>query len=163
MAIWQYTAYLLPVTAIAPDGSIPGLNTGEDPLDIPDVPFSVMPDEIESVLAAYLPPAESWSPEIRTWGDSQKDDVQAVFEQGRFRQICARLDLRDITKERIARLLTLAQQLNCFLVEARTLEPVPATEEAIVASISKSAPAAFVRDPQGFLLAAKSRNRDNQT
>jgi hypothetical protein len=160
MAIWQYVTYLIPEEAVQLDGSVAGLKVVEEVIELPEAPFSCSLKDVEAALAGYLAPAESWSPNLRLWGDNQKDDIDVYFEGERVCEIRARLDLRDITRDRVVRLAALARRLKCCFLEGRTLEVVPATEEKLLASIAQSASAKFVRDPRGYL---EGLGRDSAT
>jgi hypothetical protein len=150
MAVWQYVAYLVPTASLQEDGTLTGIVTHNDGFELPTVAFPFEPPEFEALANDYLPPAKSWSPKIRIWGDDAKDDVDLFVEDGRVVEVRVRLDLRDVTIERVQRLVRFAQMLRCCFVEGRKGEVVPAREDALLQSIRESLSAQFVTDPRGF-------------
>ena len=151
MAIWQYVTYLIPTSAVAPDGTLPGVAIDNDGFELPPLSFPFSSEQFEHLAADYLPPAKSWSDKVQVWGDDQKDDLDLFTEDGKAIEIRARLDLRDLTIERVRKLLRFAQALQCCFIEGRKGEVFAATEEALLNSIRTSRSAAFVVDPHGFL------------
>lgn len=151
MAIWQYTAYLIPASAVHADGTLPGIVVGNDGFELPPLSYSFTREQFECLAADYLPAAKAWSDEVRIWGDDEKDDLHLVTKNGKPVEIRVRLDLRGLTIERVGKLLHFAQALQCCFIEGRKLEVFAATEQALFNSIRTSRPAALVADPHGFL------------
>jgi hypothetical protein len=150
MAIWQYAAYLVPLDSVGPDGTLPSMVIDEETFDLPKLAFTFSSIEFEHYAANYLPPAKSWSDHVRLWGDDARDDLH-LFTGGGTMEIRARLNLRDLTIERVRNLLRFAQALRCCFLEARKREVVTATVDALIESIRTSRSSAFVVDPHGFL------------
>lgn len=150
MAIWQYTAYLIPETAVAPDGSLPGLTVTEESFEHPPLPFAVSANELERLIAEWLPPAKSWQADLHAWGDDARHDAEVWYEEGRIGHVRLRIDLREVTRDVVRRVLGIARAAGCRFLEARTFELVAATEDALLDSIRRSRPARFVQDPRGF-------------
>ena len=73
MAIWQYVTYLIPTSAVAPNGTLPGVVTDNDGFELPplSVPFSS--EQFEHLAADYLPPTKSWSDKVRIWASPSRD------------------------------------------------------------------------------------------
>lgn len=157
MAVWQYIAYLIPTASLSEDGSLAGLTVTSESFDHPPLQYDIAPVALEKIISAYLPPRESWSPDIHAWGDERRDDIDINYGGERIDIIRARLDLRDVTIERIANLVRLAREIDCCFLEGRTFAVISADEDALVESIRASRPARFVRDPHGFL---KNLSRD---
>jgi hypothetical protein len=86
--------------------------------------------------------------------------VDVCSEEDRIESIRVRLDLRNITRERIAKLVELARKTGCYFLEGRTFQVVPAQEQALLESIRISLSATFVADPRGFIdrLSREGRN-----
>ena len=161
MAIWQYVTYLIPVASVGPDGTLPGMVVNDDAFQLPPLAFPFSSDEFERLAAGYLPPAKSWSTNVRIWGDEPKDDLNLFTEDGKALEIRARLDLRNLTINRVRKLLRFTRALQCCFVEGRKGQVFAATEDALVNSIRTSRSASFVRDPRDFLedLSQASANR----
>ena len=151
MAIWQYIAYLIPENSLSPDGTLTGLAATADSFEHPSLAFNIAPTELEQLVSAFLPPRKSWHKNLHTWGDEERDDLNIWYAEDRIQSIRARLDLRDITRERIGKLVTLARQAGCCFLDGRTFEIVRAEEEMLLESIRRSRSAKFVADPSGFL------------
>ena len=151
MAIWQYVTYLIPASAVGPDGTLPGIVVDNEGFELPPLSFPFSSEQFEQLASNYLQSAKSWSEKVRIWGDDRKDDLDLFTEDGKVIEVRARLDLRDLTIERVRKLLRLAQTLECCFVEGRKGEVFAATEEALLDSIRTSRSAAFVVDPHGFL------------
>lgn len=151
MAVWQYIAYLIPETSLADDGTMKGLVVTPEMFEHPPLQFSVAPAEVERLISGYLPARGSWHNDLRVWGDDSRDDVDIWYEGERIDSIRVRLDLRHLTRDRIARVVEIARHIGCCFLEGRTFQVIPATEEALLASIRNSRPAKFVADPHGFL------------
>lgn len=150
MAAWQYVTYLIPVSAVGPDGLLPGIVVDDECFELPSLSFPFSPEQFERLVQDYLPPAKSWGDDVRIWGNEQKDDLDLLTHDGKVIEIRARLDLRNLTIERVRKLVSLGQALQCCFVEGRKGEAFAATEEALLDSIRRSPPAAFVVDPHGF-------------
>jgi hypothetical protein len=153
MAIWQYITYLIPAASVGSDGTLSGIVVGDDGFELPPLSFPFTPTEFDRRATEYLAPAKSksWSEMAHFWGDEQKDDLFLFAEGEEVVEVRARLDLRDLTIERVRKLLRFTEALKCCFVEGRKGEVFAATEEALLNSIRTSRSAAFVVDPHGFL------------
>lgn len=151
MAIWQYTAYLIPQAAVAADGRMAELMVTPVGFDHPPLVFPIAPATLEQLVDVFLPPRRSWHEHLRTWGDEAGDAIDIWYEGDRIDSIRVRLDLRDITRERIGCLVNLARKAGCCFLEAERLGVVPADDDALLESIGASGSARFVADPRGFL------------
>lgn len=152
MAIWQYSVYLLPESWLRADGSVAGLVVDSQMMEHPPLQLGLTPVELEQLITAYLPRRPSWHEKLQRWGDDQRDDdVDVWYEKDQVTEIRVRLDLRNITTERIAKLLELTQNLKCIFVDACTGDVALATKEALLDSIRRSHSAKFVTDPHRYL------------
>lgn len=151
MAVWQYTIYLVPNTAVAADGSLPGVTFEDDVFDLPPLTFPFSGERPERSAQAILPPAKSWHTELRAFGDDDQHDINVWYEDGRVREVRVRIDLRSAAPSLVREVAGLGKELGCSFFDVDSGETVPADEAALLDSIRRSRPARFVTDPRGFL------------
>jgi hypothetical protein len=151
MAVWQFTIYLVPNAAVAPDGSLPGVTVADGMFDLPPMTFAFAGDQLERLIQAILPPAKSWHADLRVFGDDERHDINIWYEDGRVCDVRIRIDLRNATAALVQQVAALGKDLECSFFEVSSKQVVPADEAALIDSIRHSRPARFVADPRGFL------------
>jgi len=161
MAVWQYTIYLVPNTALAADGSLPGVTVAGGMFDLPPLTFAFSGEQLERSVATILPPAKSWHSDLRAYGDDARHDINIWYENGRVRNVRIRIDLRSASPSLVGRVASLGREMDCSFFEVSNKAVVPADEAALVNSIKHSRPARFASDPRGFMdsLARESPSR----
>jgi hypothetical protein len=161
MAVWQYTIYLVPNSAVAADGSLPGVTVADGIFDLPPLTFAFSGEQLERSVETILPSAKSWHADLRAFGDDERHDINIWYESGRVRDVRIRIDLRSASPSLVRQVASLGKEMGCCFFQVSSKQIVQADEAALTDSIKTSRPARFVNDPRGFLesLASKSDSR----
>ena len=89
---------------------------------------------------------------LRRFGDTETNDISVSFDHltNKVQELSCRLDLRQIDKAFVNRLLSLAKRFDCLLMDrhGKLYEP---TIENLVDRIERSNANRFVEDPRQFL------------
>jgi hypothetical protein len=138
VASWQAVYWLVPVEEEAPDPELAWIGV-EHAGDL----FKTFDD--------VLPPSESWSVEMRHWGDYESHDIQAWLAGTHVAAIQVRIDLRqsDIAQF-CARLAVAGQTLGAAFKNEASTDVMPDVD-ALLRSVKNSRAATFVADPQQYL------------
>ncbi len=153
MVIWQFGVILIPKSAILAEfGTVPA----SIPMEMTDRLWwsgQQPPQGFEKQIDLILPPAKSWSEEMRIWASESGNDAHVCYADGEQKvveEIAFRLDARDISSDVIGMICTLAAQLSCVLLTAdsEVLQPI---ESEILAAIRNSTATRFANDPVAAL------------
>lgn len=161
MAIWQFTIYLVPESACTADGTMPGLRVTDDGCELPRLQFAVSPALFEQLVADVLPPAKSWHKDLRAFGDVKRHDIRLWYEDGELREARVRIDLKEVTRADITRIVKLAFETGCHFLDVETQRVLPRDDAALLTAIQLSPSAKFVRHPRGFLESISNKAADD--
>lgn len=152
MAVWQFDLQLMPdqVVRDAPD-CIKSAITDEG-LDTTNWWLANQPnDDYRQIIADVFSPLDSWCPEIFRWGDEDKVLVEAFMSDGTVEGIGIRVDVRNIDRESIAKMIQLASKLNCQFYVMETQHIVTPNVDSFLPQLAKSKAVEFARDPKVFI------------
>jgi hypothetical protein len=89
---------------------------------------------------------------LRSFGDTETNDISVCFDSrtNKVQELSCRLDLRDIDRDFIDKVLSIATKFDCLLMDrqGRFFEP---TIKALAETIQLSNARRFVTDPRQFL------------
>jgi hypothetical protein len=107
--------------------------------------------EFINKLSSVLSPAKSWDKDLLFWGNEKENDIQVWYENKLVDGIHIRLDLNKNLYELIAKLIKIANELDCifFFPEQRIF--TEANEIEFKKTLKNSRAAKFVIDPEEFL------------
>jgi len=101
-------------------------------------------------VGMLLPEKQSWSPDLRIWGDEKTDDVQIGVRAAQIEDVQFRLNVADLRMPLVAGICLLARDLRCVLATrgGAILQP---NSESVVRAIMQSDAARYVRNPERYL------------
>ena len=152
MAIFQFTVVLIPSKWVSNiENDFASLYT-EEGYDVSEAWKQFQPtEEVAPLLSRILPEGKGWSRNQKVWGNEESSDIQVWYENGIIESISIRLDLRNEISSLLAKVVNLANELNCDLF-------IPGGEIIIKPNIfelnkaaSESNAAKFLKYPEGFL------------
>jgi len=161
MAVWQFVCDLIPSSAAKIDGVIAARMSREQ-LDGVELGFPPLATSaIFERVSMLLPEQQSWSPDLRIWGDEKTDDVQIGVRDAQIVDVQFRLNAADLRMPLVAGICLLARDLNCVLATrgGAILRP---NSESVVRAIMQSDAARYVRDPERYLREAIQRDPDSK-
>lgn len=159
MAIWQFVLDLIPASSAHVAG-VSAARMRREQLDQIRLDFSNADAEVLFVrLGKLLPEKESWSTNLRIWGDEKTDDIQVGFDGQVIEDIRFRLNVANLSLPLVGAICEIARHFDCILAttDGAILQP---NREAVVRMIVQSRAMQFVRDPQRFLEEAIRLDRD---
>jgi len=152
MATWQFDLHYLPQRSV--------LRTFEGiPVKITTDQFNAtrwwaslepLPDWLNSAFAKILPAADSWSADIKTWGFSDGDRIDIVFENGHPQDVFVRIDVRKVSYAFVIELVRIAKENDWLFLSEGGEVLRPAFREVMFA-IKRSDAFRFVENPEEFL------------
>lgn len=155
MAIWQFTVGLIPRAWAEAKGHIPAmLYDAEGYFDMSMAWQHKQLDvdiDLDELMSQVLPAAESWSDEIRFWGDVKASDIQVCYEGVAVASVQIRIDTRSSTSDLCAKIVQLARAMDCHLFLPAERSIISADEGALGKAICKSSAARYSADPHAFL------------
>lgn len=153
MAIWQFVVGLIPQAWTEQKGNGPEmLFDGEGYNDMATAWKQNQPSaNLIDLITQVLPPAESWSDEIRIWGDQARTDIQVSYQGNTVESVMVRFDTRDDTLHMCSKIVELASKLGCcfFLPAARSI--IIADVTALSYAVLNSSAARFAAAPHEFI------------
>lgn len=153
MAIWQFTVDLIPRTWVELEGADPEFLCGDEGFHDTSATWRMNQPSIDLIglISQVLPPTESWSDEIKIWGDQTRNDIQVSYVGSIIESVSARIDTRDDTSRICSGIVELARALDCvlFLPSARTI--ITADIKPLTEALYKSSAARFSAAPRGFI------------
>ena len=160
MAIWQYRLILIPEAVLlekydALPLSIP-MELAEDFAWWSDV----QPEAgFERKIDLILQPMESWSENMRMWGQKHEDDAYVCYvneSKKIVEEISFRVDARTISLEVVRRICRFATDMECVLLTSE-YEILAPDEAMVLANLNRSTAKRFVEDPVTTLLGLDQR------
>jgi hypothetical protein len=103
------------------------------------------------ILSQMLPPSKSWHDDLLCWGDEKGHDIQVWFENNVIDGIHIRLDLNRNLNSILARLVAIAQKLDCVLFYPELKTITEANEFELKNTLRMSNAARFVKNPTGSI------------
>jgi hypothetical protein len=150
MAIWQYRLILLPEKELAEMYPILPRSIPEELAEVRRWWSERQPQaEFETQIDAILPPMESWSREMRMWGQRHGNDAYVIYEDEsltKVEEISFRIDAREISPNLVSEICVLTRWLRCVFVTHK-YEIVRPFEEDVLSAIGSSVAKSFVDDP----------------
>ena len=154
MAIWQFRVILIPEASLAKVfGSVPPAVPIELAEDFPWWSHVQPPKGIEQQINSILPPAESWSKEMRMWGLKHSDTAYVIYVDETktiVEEVSFSVDARAISAELVDAICAFARQLGCVLMTSE-YEIVMPEHAAALSAIEHSSARKFVDDPVSTL------------
>ena len=150
MALWQFSLYLLPISAVqSPDGSLPLTLT----TDVDDVQWPEPTLDVRNIAGAFddlLPRHVGWSEHQTAWGTPDESCIDLWKEPGESPFIEVRLDLRTVQRDFVERLVHTVARFDMIFVDNQG-RLIAANVPEVGRAISESDALRFLRDPRGFL------------
>lgn len=157
MATWQFTFNLIPNPWIKnPNNSIDKLYDDEGILDPYLAWENNQPKNLDALCNEILNQTTSWSKDLKIWGDTETNDIQVFYENSLIESISIRLDVREINKPFLLKIINFVNELNCLLHLSESKEIIEPNYCIVVENIMKSNAYRFVKDPHEFLNNIKS-------
>ncbi len=156
MAIWQFNIYFIPRQTL-PDkyGQVLSELEYEDALTIHWwLNLNMDTNQLLPLLKQFgdLQEWTSRTEGLRSFGDTEANDISICFDNKTYKveELSCRLDLRQIDKDFVDKVLSFATQFDCLLMDSngRIFQP---TVKALADSIQLSNAKRFVTDPRQFL------------
>jgi hypothetical protein len=97
-----------------------------------------------------LPLAQSWSPEIETWGEEEGNRIDITTSDEGLEEVRVRFDARNIDRGFVSQVVSLAIAADCVVV-TEAMDVIPPLVAELEAAIRDSDARRFVRDPKEFL------------
>ncbi|WP_437875515.1 hypothetical protein [Sorangium sp. So ce513] len=115
-------------------------------------------EDIARAALDVLGKGASWSSDIDVWGDEDSTCLSMVRDEGRVVEVLFRVDLRNIQRQDLARLLDGFQRARVLLVDetAQLHEP---TLAAVLQALQASTAWKYVTDPRAFFASLSERHR----
>ncbi|WP_437895816.1 hypothetical protein [Sorangium sp. So ce124] len=116
-------------------------------------------EDIERTALEILGKGASWSSDVDVWGDEDSTCLSMVRDGSRVVEVLLRVDLRNIQKPDLARLLDGFKRARVLLVDetAQLYEPtLPAVLQALQASTAWK----YVTDPAAFIASLSEKISD---
>lgn len=153
MAIWQFTVGLIPRAWSEVEANSPEmLYDGEGYNDTSIAWKKNQPGaNLIALISQVLPPTESWTDEMRIWGDQAISDIQVSYDGNTVESVMARIDTRGDTLPMCSKIVELAHALDCcfFLPAARSI--IMADVTALGFAVHNSTAARFSAAPREFI------------
>jgi hypothetical protein len=152
MAAWQFVLVLVPKTWLSVSGNRVDALFSEEGWDTNEAWRAHQPQiDFEALFSSLLPAAESWSAEIKIWGDLEHTDVQVSYANGLVESIQIRIDVRENPVPLRTKVFEIANTLDCVLVVLQEKAVIEPNIFALSAAILRSRAARYVQDPKGYL------------
>ncbi len=156
MAIWQFNIYFIPrQTLLDKYGQVLTELEYEDALTIHWwLNLNLDTNKILPLLQQFgdLQEWTSRTEGLKSFGDTEANDISICFDNktDKVEELSCRLDLRQIDKNFVARVFSIATQFDCLLMDSKGKLFQPSVS-ALVNSIQHSNAKRFVTDPVQFL------------
>jgi hypothetical protein len=153
MAIWQFSVALIPREWTEYDGNGPEmLHDGEGYHDTPSAWKNNQPIvNLVELISRVLPPAESWSDSLMTWGDERGNDIQVSYEGDNVESVTIRIDTREDTAHLCFRIIELARALDCYLFLPAARSIIASDVAGLSTAVQTSRGARFAAAPREFI------------
>jgi len=150
MAVWQCDLVLLPDKSLEAHHQAVPCRLTRDLYEETDWWDQIdLPEDADEKIATLLKPAQSWTSEIKIWGDDEGDNIHVVYDDAKISEITVRFDLRDISLDLLTGAASLAQHFECCCMSESFHVFKPDTEN-IVEAIRTSPASEFIRSPKRF-------------
>jgi hypothetical protein len=154
MAIWQYRLIFLPEKVLLKKYDLlPPSIPMELAVDFPWWSDIQPPSGFERQIDVILPKMDSWSTDMRMWGQKHGNDACVCYVDESMKvveEISFRIDTRAISPELVRHICTLARQLECVLLTSEDEILLP-DESMVLTAIGSSTSKQFVDDPVATL------------
>ena len=139
MALWQFQINIIPYghkySKIVSDDLVSWKNIH-------------IPKNIDSLILNVLPLGNSWSENIKIYGNNDSTCIELLYENGHIEEISCRLDLRCLSKAMLTGILNFTKSINgAFLIEDRIVDP---EINSVLPYIKNSNAAKFCLNPSEF-------------
>ena len=159
MAVWQFVCDLIPSTAAKIDG-VRATRMSREHLD--GVQLAFPPAACIAFferLDRLLPEKQSWSPDLRIWGDEKTDDVQVGIRDGQIEDVQFRINVADLRMPIVEGFCLLARDFECALAtrQGTILRPY---SDSFLRAVMQSDAALYIKNPEGYLREATRRESE---
>lgn len=137
MAIWQFSCMVIP------RGRELNEYTKEQLISWEGINLSGSTSEF---LDNILPIAKSWSKDIDQYGKNDCTCIEIVYDDNQIEEINCRLDLRDLSKDLLIRIIEYIKEINGEILYSGNIYPADIT--TIVDLMKKSDAAKFCNNPR---------------
>lgn len=137
MAIWQFSCMVIP------RGRELNEYTEEQLISWKGINLSVSTSEF---LHNILPKTKSWSKDIDQYGKNDSTCIEIVYDDNQIEEINCRLDLRDLSKDLLVRIIEYIKEINGEILYSGNIYPADIT--TIVDLMKKSDTAKFCNNPR---------------
>lgn len=162
MATWQFDLQLIPRTEVSRLWANVPTRLTEVQLERIEWWNSFQPPaDYDKAIARFLPPADSWSKNIKCWGAEDGNVVEIVMNKGRVVEINVRVDVRALQPDFLEELIGFAKQCDCLIL-CEDLSIIKPYVSVLLSKIKASAAWRFVANPERFLLSLQKEMRDER-
>ncbi|PKP89081.1 MAG: hypothetical protein CVT77_18830 [Alphaproteobacteria bacterium HGW-Alphaproteobacteria-16] len=146
MARWQFELDPIPASAASIDG-MPAIHLGPEVRAA--IPLGLSPKrraELVEALGNILPVVETWSADLRIWGNTRESDVQLYHDEDMGIALKIRIDAKTFTTNLVEALCDLATAFDWVFLTDRgaVLQPQP---EIVLRALLNSPARRFVENP----------------
>lgn len=137
MAIWQFQCNIVPK------------RTNMKNLSLDEIlSWDGIPQPANQIT--FLKREKTWTSDIIQYGKSDETCLEFVFENGILKEIVCRLDLRNLTKSKLAEILDYVKEINAMLwTNGNMLSP---KMEEVVEVMKRSEANRFCKNPKEYIL-----------
>lgn len=139
MGLYQFDIQFLPFGAVAELPSDFEVVVSEDGLETVGWWLSNQPDKnYTEIITRNFPTAKTYDPDYLRWGNEESILVEAVVDVGRVEGIGARIDVRNATIESLEKLISIAEELECYIYVMETKRLIDGGAAKLLEALSRS-------------------------
>ena len=102
------------------------------------------------LLDDIAPEGDSWSEDIRVWGNDKTDSISVIYDEEEIIWVCAKMDLRGRYSQFASQIVEYAQKMDCIL-HLNNNKCFEAELSVLMSHIRNSLAYKFVQNPQKAL------------
>ena len=158
MATWQFDIALLSRKQFLKlFGELPP-NLNDDMLEVAATwKDPLLPIDCEERISKFLREDNSWSPQIRMWGEEDGDRMSVLYDDvGQAEEISVRIDVRKPNHQFLEGLVAFANSIDAIFLVMEEYEIVEPKVDVLVKRMIQSNAWRFVEDPHEFLESFKT-------
>ena len=152
MATWQFDIDLVPRKQLLDMfGEMPSI-LNEGMLDAATIwREQQLPTDCESRISKLLPQDQSWSPQIRMWGEEDGNRISLVYgDAGNREAISVRIDVRNPNDQFFEDIVEFANSINAVFLVMEDWQIVEPGVDSLVIRMNQSNARRFVEDPYEY-------------
>jgi len=153
MAIWQFTVGLIPQAWAALERNGPEILYDDEGCNDMSTAWKQNQPSASQIdlIAEGLPPMESWSKEIRIWGDQTRSDIQISYDGTAVEPVTVRIHTREDPFHICSKIVDLARALDCSFFLPSTRSIIRADITLLSDAVHNSRAARFSAAPREFI------------